>query len=228
MSLPVHLRASGRCCFPLRPRRSTGPPPTKAVTCAWRPSWPPCRCTSRSRTQRPLRQRRRSLDAICRDILCLGREEEGPGVAVLLRRFFEHADRSGNNNGYLELDELLLALRTLPSCRGLGEEELEAVGKFVDLNGDKRINYAELLRALSVRHCNADPGRRGPKALLEDMLEAVHRVLHFDFAKPLRSLLRRLCPRGCTRCTPAKFRQALESLNGQEPPRLSTTQLSCL
>ena len=32
--------------------------------------------------------------------------------------------------GYLELEELLLALRTLPSCQGLGEEELEAWKQF--------------------------------------------------------------------------------------------------
>lgn len=153
------------------------------------------------------------LDAICRDILD---REGGPwasqSLAVLLRQFFERADT--RKDGYLEPEEFVSAIRPLKSCAGLTEAQLEAIGRYIDLNGDQRINYAELLNALCVRHTDdGDPHTKGPKALLEDMLEAVHRILHFEYARPLRTLLRRLSPLGCTRCTTAKFGKALTVLN---------------
>ncbi|CAK9060507.1 Hypothetical protein SCF082_LOCUS31862, partial [Durusdinium trenchii] len=122
---------------------------------------------------------------------------------------------------YLEPKEFKDALRELPSGQHLLDEELEHLANYVDLNGDGRINYPELLRALYVR------AGQGAKALLEDSLEAVHRVLHFEFARPLRSLLRRLNP-AARRCSCSSFRRALHSLNSAGGASLSEVQLSCL
>eukprot|EP00931_Biecheleriopsis_adriatica_P118360 TRINITY_DN93794_c0_g1_i1.p1 TRINITY_DN93794_c0_g1~~TRINITY_DN93794_c0_g1_i1.p1 ORF type:complete len:460 (+),score=98.14 TRINITY_DN93794_c0_g1_i1:102-1382(+) len=173
------------------------------------------------------------LDTIFRDILNLMPCSAQPqGVAVVLRKFFEQADTNGD--GYLQQPEFLAAIQHLPSCKTLGEEQMLAVCQYIDSNGDQRINYAELLRALCVRHADSDATvrshRKGPKALLEDMLETIWRTLHFEFQKPLRSLLRRLSPHGCTRCTPEKFKQALVTLNdgASSGALLSEQQIRCL
>jgi len=126
----------------------------------------------------------------------------------------------------LEARELCAALRALPAAASLEEEQLHQLTQYMDLNGDGRLNYVEFLRALYVR------AGHGARALLEDSLEAVHRVLHFEFARPLRSLLRRICLG--QRCSTVDFRRALISLNqatkagANENETLSDEQLSCL
>jgi len=174
------------------------------------------------------------LDAICRDILDLsGVSSAKESIAVTLRRFFEEADNQ-RKDGYLEPEELIAALKPLRSCSSLSEEQLKAIVEYIDFNGDRRINYVELLNAFCVRHAEGGSQTgsevgQGPKALVEDMLEAVHRVLHFEYAEPLRSLLRRLTPPGCTRCTLAKFEKGLSVLNASAGNGLLTTrQIQCL
>merc|ERR1712039_1055317 len=147
-------------------------------------------------------------------------------VATVLRRFFEEADK--DENGYLELEEFIDAIKHFECCAGFNTDKLRAIGAYVDLNNDGRLNYAELLSALCVRHVDGTNARKhGPKALLEDMLEAVHRVLYFEYAKPLRTMLRHLSPPGCTRCTPAKFQRALVALNDGVGCGLLTVQQIC-
>lgn len=170
------------------------------------------------------------IDKICRDILD---EEGGPdaneSMAVSLRVFFEKAD--SKEDGHLSSDEFIAAIKTLRSCNGLPQEKLEAIANYVDINGDGHINYAELLLTLCVRHAEGkdETLAEGPKALAEDMLEAVHRILHFEYAKPLKALLRRLLPPGSTRCTPSKFEKGLTVLNGSSGHGLLTTQqIQCL
>lgn len=169
------------------------------------------------------------LDAICRELLANAAADQS--VAVTLRVFFEKTDTNGN--GYVESEELVSALRTLKSCSGLTDTHLHAIFRFMDLDENGRINYPELLTALSVEHCPSQTdhaGKRcpGPKALLNDVLEAVYHVLHFEYAKPLRALLRRVCPPGCTRCTPDKFATTLGIVNRCAGQLLSEAQLLCL
>ena len=43
-----------------------------------------------------------------------------------------------DKNGYLELSELKVALRTLPSCEALSEADLDAFAEFCDILGNGR------------------------------------------------------------------------------------------
>merc|ERR1711957_716169 len=68
----------------------------------------------------------------------------------------------------------------------------------------------------------------GPTAVLEDTLEAVQRVLHFEYARPLRALLRKHLPAGCTRITTRTLCQALKALSSHRGGLLTEKQIQCL
>eukprot|EP00930_Biecheleria_cincta_P083239 TRINITY_DN72847_c0_g1_i1.p1 TRINITY_DN72847_c0_g1~~TRINITY_DN72847_c0_g1_i1.p1 ORF type:complete len:1307 (-),score=201.10 TRINITY_DN72847_c0_g1_i1:507-4427(-) len=262
----------------------------------------------------------RHLELACRDLL----ETAPPGQSLpqVLRAFFEQADT--NQNGFLELPEIVEAFRTLPSCGGLEASQLQAMAAFVDVTGDGRVNYPELLAALCVRRsetevkdmsgsddevsievesreqfwriqleaiyrcrnslklpdvprlmeqhrgseaalykkvceryglnqsklyvdpaaCNGEAtaletrtkvdatgnGRGlGPDVLLEDVLETIYRVLRFEYAKPLRMMLRHQLPSGCRRCTPELFGRSLLALaESAAASQLNSQQISLL
>lgn len=171
------------------------------------------------------------LDAICKDLLDLAGGPSASGsqsVAVILRRFFERADR--DQNGYLEPDELVAALQPLRSCADLSKAQLEAVARYIDFDQNGHINYTELLSALCVRHADAPVGMcPGPRELVEDVHESVNRIMFFEYLRTLRTLLRRLFPPGCTRCTPSDFEKALAALNSSDGGELlSMAQIKSL
>lgn len=173
------------------------------------------------------------LDMLCKDIIA---EEVSRGgsqsVPVMLRLFFQRVDTDGS--GVLELPEFISALKMLPSARELPDAQLKAVAQYVDVSGDGSINYPELLSALSVSRetggAQAAPdGMQGAGALLEDTLEAVYRVLKYDYAAPMLLLLRQLCPAGTTRCSRSTFEQVLVAVNhGAGGTKLQTKEIECL
>jgi len=161
----------------------------------------------------------RQLESACRELLELGGgPRTGKSLPQVLREFFEQADK--NRNGFLELSELLVAFRALRSCRGLDDSQLQAMASFIDVTGDGRVNYPELLAAFCVRQPKvAGPAGAapGPVGLLEDVLEAIYRTLHFEYARPLRVLLRHQLPAGSRHCTPAMFERSLLALAHATP-----------
>jgi len=176
------------------------------------------------------------LDEIAREILDAARlrsqnqhKASMESIAVILRNWFWKADKS--QNGYLEVDEFIKAIRSLVCCRSLTQDRLTAIADFVDLSGDGRINYAELLSALCVRQAEGlklDYGP-GPAVLAEDILETAYHALHFVYARPLRKLLRRMLPAGSRRCGARMFGRALQVINSAADTKLLTErQMSAL
>eukprot|EP01062_Namystynia_karyoxenos_P066030 TRINITY_DN60049_c0_g1_i1.p1 TRINITY_DN60049_c0_g1~~TRINITY_DN60049_c0_g1_i1.p1 ORF type:complete len:1041 (+),score=335.37 TRINITY_DN60049_c0_g1_i1:85-3123(+) len=181
------------------------------------------------------------LDLIGRQILDrYGTAARGPSgrrgsaaplsAAQVLRSFFEQSDSDGD--GHLSHQEFLAAIRDLPCCRQYSDMQLGEVASYIDYDRNGRINYLETLCALNVRHDEGDQGRQrrqGPSQLVEDLLEAVYRVLRFEYSKPLRSLLHNMVAPGSTRCTPALFEAALTTLNrGDGGGHLTEGQIRCL
>jgi len=175
----------------------------------------------------------RHLELACRDLL--ENAPLGQSLPQVLRAFFEKSD--ANQNGFLELPEIVEAFRMLPSCQGLEASQLRAMAAFVDVTGDGRVNYPELLAALCVRRSETEAkvdaagnGRGlGPDVLLEDLLEAIYRVLRFEYAKPLRMMLRHQLPSGCRRCTPELFGRSLLALvQSAAASQMNSQQISLL
>jgi len=84
-----------------------------------------------------------------------------------------------DQNGYLEMSELKVALRTLPSCEALSETDLDAFTAFCDILGNGRLNYLEFLADFHI-----EPSSKLAEQISEDVLESFFRVLYFDY-RPL-------------------------------------------
>eukprot|EP00754_Rhynchopus_humris_P012759 Rhum_TRINITY_DN14303_c26_g1::Rhum_TRINITY_DN14303_c26_g1_i1::g.80093::m.80093 len=136
-----------------------------------------------------------------------------------LTEFFHSFDL--NSNGYLELEEFVTALRRLPCCQSLTAEKIKEIAVYCDMDNNGRLNYLEFLHVLHVED-------KSSAELSEDVLEHVCRVIHYDFAGPIRRAFYDVASSdGCI--TIPQFKHVLNTVNNlNHPPPLSETQINAL
>eukprot|EP00662_Eupelagonemidae_sp_cell21_P056904 gene56904-biopygen68901 len=84
---------------------------------------------------------------------------QGQDRVSMLTEWFHRADKDQSGYSpniaetivsqslYLSLDELSSALRGLPYCRSLSQEQLRQMGEYIDIVGNGKVNYLEFLNA---------------------------------------------------------------------------------
>eukprot|EP00659_Diplonema_papillatum_P004289 gene4289-6626_t len=136
-----------------------------------------------------------------------------------LTEFFNGCDL--DKNGYLEQMEFIRALRVLPCCKNLTEEQLNQLASYCDIDENGRINYLEFLHTFHVEDSSGSE-------LSEDVLEYVYRVLHFEFTQPMRRAFHALGEVG-GKVTAMQFQNVIETVNSLTTPSpLGKDQIQCL
>merc|ERR1712157_597680 len=122
----------------------------------------------------------------------------------------------------------------------MSSEEKQTLIKYLDRDGNHRINYLELLESFSVQHAEEPMAasaskahqvdRPSPKDIVDDLVETICCVLVCEYGlNTIRELLQHVVPKGSRRCTPEQFRQVLHKL-GTMPndTNLNNEQVDCL
>jgi len=153
------------------------------------------------------------------------KSDEWP-VSKLLAAWFEDVDESCN--GFLETAEFVTALQRLSAKLELcgcpsDPDSLTRIATYCDLVGNGRLNYFELLNALSWEDA------LGPE-LQEDVMESVHAAIYFNMA-PIRRALEGFDKEHKGSITPEDFKTALNGVStalGPDGDGLTKTEIDTM